>query len=63
MCLKTREDCEEFHGATLGIHIHLYGSCARGDFGKMSDIDICIVNPDNDWIWGISVKGWATGTM
>ena len=45
--LKTcKEDFEEFNDAALGIL--LYGSRARGDFGKMSDIDICIVNPDNE---------------
>jgi len=43
-----QKDFEEFSGAALGIL--LYGSCARGDFGKRSDIDVCIVKPDNDYV-------------
>lgn len=46
MDLKTcKKDFEEFNDVALGIL--LYGSCARGNSGKMSDIDICIVKPDD----------------
>ena len=47
MNLKTyKKDFENLNNAAFGIL--LYGSCARGDFHKRSDIDICIVKPDND---------------
>jgi len=49
MDLKTyKKDFKAFNSAAFGIL--LYGSCARGNFQKRSDIDICIVTPDNDGV-------------
>lgn len=49
MDLKTyKKDFKDFINAAFGVL--LYGSCARGNFHKRSDIDICIVKLENDEI-------------
>ncbi|RZN37492.1 MAG: nucleotidyltransferase domain-containing protein [Methanosarcinales archaeon] len=48
--LKTgvKQDFKEFYGDALGIL--LYGSRVQGCWSERSDIDICIVAPDNDYV-------------
>ena len=42
------KDFEEFCGDALGIL--LYGSRAQGCWSERSDIDVCIVAPNNDYV-------------